>query len=82
VLSASGGTYNSGLHNSADGGIYAVTVRNSQVTGSTNTIFNDSEYTTLVAATLLDGGAVSNLGTLTCAGVYDEAYVFYASTCP
>jgi len=82
VLSASGGTYNIGLHNSSDSYTYTVTVRNSQVTGSTNTIFNDSEYTTLVAATLLDGGAVSNTGTLTCAGVYDEAYVIYASTCP
>jgi hypothetical protein len=82
VLSASGGTYNIGLHNSADGGTYAVTVRNSQVTGSTNTIFNDSEYTTLVGATLLGGGAVANGGTLTCAGVYDENYAFTASTCP
>ncbi len=33
-----------------------------------------------IGATLLDGGPVS--GTVTCAGVYDENYTFYPSTCP
>jgi hypothetical protein len=58
-------------------------VNNSQVTGSTNTIRNDSAFTTRIGASKLDGGAVSvGGGTVTCAGVYDENYTFYASTCP
>jgi hypothetical protein len=30
----------------------------------------------------LYGGPVQNDGTLTCAGVYDENYTFFASACP
>jgi hypothetical protein len=81
VIRASGGTYNYGIYN-YEGDAYAVKVNNSQVTGSTNTIYNESGFTTRVGASSLDGGAVSNGGTLTCAGVYDENYTFYASTCP
>jgi hypothetical protein len=49
-----------------------------------STICNDTGFTTRVGASLLDGGAVYNPGggTLTCAGMYDENYVFCASTCP
>jgi len=83
TISASGGTSNYGIYNTATSGTYTVTVNNSQITGSTNTIRNDSEFTVRVGASLLDGGAVSaGGGTVTCAGVYDENYVFYASTCP
>jgi hypothetical protein len=83
IISASGGTNNIGIKNYATSGSYTVTLNNSQVTGSTNTIINHSEFTTRVGASLLDGGAVNaNGGTVTCAGVYDEAYAFYASTCP
>jgi pectin methylesterase-like acyl-CoA thioesterase len=82
TLRALGGTNNYGIYTSATSGTFKVKINNSQVAGSTNTIFNDSHFTTRVGATLLDGGAVSNAGTLTCAGVYDENYVFSASTCP
>jgi len=83
TLHASGGTSAFGIRNSATGGSYTVRVDNSQVSGSTNTIYNESEFSTLVGATLLDGGAVApNGGTVTCAGVYNESYTFYASTCP
>ncbi|CAG0937019.1 hypothetical protein TFLX_05922 [Thermoflexales bacterium] len=81
-LSASGGTNNYGIYNYAPNSSYTVIVNNSQVTGSTNTIRNDNEFTTRVGASLLSGGAVAGGGTVTCAGVYDEAYAFYASTCP
>jgi hypothetical protein len=84
VISASGGgTSNHGIYNYATSGTYTVTVNNSQITGSTSTIRNDSAFTTRVGASKLDGGAVSaGSGTVTCAGVYDENYAFYAGTCP
>jgi hypothetical protein len=82
VISGSGGTYNFGIYNVASSGTHTVTVNNCQITGSTNTIDNGSEFTTLVGASLLDGGAVSGGDTVTCAGVYDENYTFYASACP
>ncbi len=84
VIGASGGTHNYGVfHNSVGSNSYTVTINYSQVTGSTNTIFNENNFTTRTGASLLDGGAaLANGGTLTCAGVYDEAYTFYASTCP
>ncbi len=83
VISGSGGTNNYGLYNYASSGSYTVLVNNSQISGSNNTIYNDSHFTTRVGASKLSGGAVSlGGGTVTCAGVYDEAYAFYASTCP
>jgi hypothetical protein len=83
LISARYGTNNYGIYNSATESAYTVKINHSQVTGSTNTIYNDSHYTTRVGTTLLDGGAaLANSGTLTCAGVYDESYVFYANTCP
>ncbi|MBU0492845.1 MAG: hypothetical protein KKB13_13435 [Chloroflexi bacterium] len=84
TLRASDGTSgNYGLYNYALSSSYTVRVSNSQVAGSTNTIYNNAQFTTYVGATLLDGEAVApNGGTITCAGVYDEAYAFYASTCP
>jgi len=71
-----------GIHNWADGGSYTVTVNNSQITSGLNTIANDAEFTTLVGASQLAGGAVTGGGTVTCAGVYDENYTFYPNTCP
>jgi hypothetical protein len=81
VLRASGGTNNYGIYNSATSGVYTVKINHSQVTGSTNTIYNDSHFTTQVGATLLDGGAVVNSGTLTCVGVYSGSYVALNATC-
>jgi pectin methylesterase-like acyl-CoA thioesterase len=84
LISASGGTTsNFGVSNTASTGVYTVTVDNSQIVGSGRTIYNDSHFTTRVGASKLDGGTVFvNGGTITCAGVYDENYTFYASTCP
>jgi len=76
-----GDTY--GVYNEADGGSYTVRINNSQITGLNNTIVNDAEFTTRVGGSQLAGGAVvTGGGTVTCAGVYDEDYVFSASTCP
>jgi hypothetical protein len=48
------------------------------------TVFSSGSATTKVGATLLDGGPITNIGSnpVTCAGVYDENYTFFASTCP
>jgi len=51
------------------------------IRGTTNTIMNSAGVTTYVGNTQLDGGPVSGVA-VTCAGVYDENYTFYASTCP
>jgi hypothetical protein len=79
TASASGGTESYGVW-IADTG--TVKINHSVIRGATNTIYNGSGVTTLVGNTQLDGGTVSNAGTLTCAGVYDETYAFSASTCP
>jgi hypothetical protein len=52
-----------------------VTIDNSKVTGSTNTILNASGTTTLVGASQLSGGPVYNAGTITCSASFDENYI-------
>jgi hypothetical protein len=58
----------------------AVTVNNSHVVGITNTI-EGLGSTVKVGASKLEGGPATG-SPITCAGVYDENYAFYASTCP
>ena len=79
-VEGSGGTSNYGLHKAASTGTYTVTINHSEIIGSSYTINNDTEFPTLVGASRLEGGPVS--GSVTCAGVYDENYLFSASTCP
>lgn len=81
VISASGGTSNYGIYNTATGGTYIVTVNNSQITGSTNTIRNDTEFTVRVGASKLDGGAVTGGGTFACVFTYNANYTALNSTC-
>jgi hypothetical protein len=78
IVSASGETIAYGVY-SAFGG--TVKINNSVVKGITNTIFNEVNTTTLVGNTQLDGGAVSNAGTLTCVGAYNGIYVSLSTTC-
>jgi len=60
-----------------------VSINNSQVSGSTNTIYTNLSSLIRIGASQLSGGPVSvGSGTVKCAGVYDENYDFYASTCP
>ena len=84
VISATGGSPNWGIKNTQNFvGAYTVLVNNSQIIGSDNTVRNDTFFTMRVGASQLSGGPVfTAVGTLTCAGVYDENYVFSASTCP
>lgn len=83
IIKGSGSAVNIGISNLASGGVYTVTINSSQISGGTYTIFNNPNFTTRVGASLLSGGTVTNTtGTLSCAGVYDENYVFSANTCP
>ena len=85
TISASGGTNNYGIFNDfVATSIYTVTVNNSQITGSNNTVRNDSHFTVRIGASKLDGGAVNvNGGTVTCIGAYDENYTSPGyTTCP
>jgi len=81
TATASGGTTSHGVYNTSSG---TVKINHSVISGTTNTIYNGSGVTTRVGNTQLAGGGVVNVsgGTLTCAGVYDENYTFYASSCP
>jgi len=83
VILAYYGTDSYGIFNTATSGNIMVLVNNSAILGETNSIRNDAEFGTHVGASKLSGGAVSaGGGTVTCAGVYDENYAFYASACP
>jgi len=82
VISGSGGTNNYGLYSLAIGGSYTVTVDASEIRGSTNTIYRDGHFTTLVGASLLDGGEVTGTGTIVYASVYDESYTLISVADP
>jgi hypothetical protein len=58
-----------------------VKINNSVIAGSTYTIANGSGVT-YVGNSKLDGGPSAVFEGVTCAGVYDENYAFYASNCP
>lgn len=79
VAIASGGTNSYGVYNTGSG---TIKINHSRIQGTTGTICNEAGATTFVGNTQMDGGAPYNNGTLTCAGVYDENYTFYANTCP
>jgi hypothetical protein len=78
TASGSGGTIGWGVASSGSG---TVKINHSVINGTTNTIWNGSGVTTLVANTQLDGGVVFNNGTLTCVGVYDENFVALGTDC-
>lgn len=82
TLRATGAGDSIGLDNYGDTSSYVVRVSNCQVMGYTNSILNATAFTTLIGASLLDGAVDDSAGTVTCAGVYDENYAFYASACP
>lgn len=72
-----------GIFNEAEGGSYVVDIDTSVITGATHVVRNDDEFTTRIGSSKLEGGSVTGGGTIRCAGVYDEAYTFFAGpTCP
>jgi hypothetical protein len=58
-----------------------VKIDHSVISGDTNTIYNNSGSTTRVGSTKLDGGAVNNLGTLTCVASYNGNYAALNANC-
>jgi hypothetical protein len=68
-----GGTKNYGVFTNSGGRIDSSEIE------ATTTIFNDSSANAEVTNTLLDGAIE---GSVKCAGVYDENFTFFASTCP
>jgi len=82
LISASEGTENNyGIHNSAGSLSYTLSVNNSQIIGSTNTIYNDPNYIVNIGVSQLSGGAVSDDGAYHCVGVYDGDYNALDETC-
>ncbi len=73
-----------GIHNSAVVGSYPVIqVDNCQIIGPDYTIFNiNSQPHTYIGASKMQGGDIYLPAAVSCAGVYDENYDFYANTCP
>ncbi len=62
-------------------GFGTLTINNSVIIGDDHTLFaNGPQANIRVGASWLNGGPI--YGTVTCAGVYDENYAFFASTCP
>lgn len=82
IATVTGGTVSYGIYNTAPSGNYTVKIDNSQVLGSSNSIRGDSEFTTYVGASKLEGGAVTaNGGSFSCVGVYDGSYVSLNNSC-
>jgi hypothetical protein len=79
--SASEATQSYGVYNSANDSSYNTHIDHSLISGTTASV-HTINGTCFIGNTRLDGGAVAGTGTNTCAGVYDENYVFYPSTCP
>jgi len=83
TVSATGGSTSSGISSTQLGDPFIVTITNSQVSASTYTIESYPSSATRVGTSLLAGGPVTGSGgSVTCAGVFDENFVFYASICP
>ena len=79
----SGANTNYGIRGLSTGPAQTIRVDDCVIEATTNTYFGDMEYTVLIGGSKLLGGPVNkNGGTETCAGVYDEAYVFYSNGCP
>ena len=78
TATASGGTsYNYGVNNMSS----STTKIDHSVISGTTTIYTSADSFTYVGNTRLKGGAVNGYHN-TCAGVYDENFVFYPNTCP
>ena len=83
AILVSGASTNYGIRGLSSGPAQTIQVDHCVVNAATNTYSGDVEYTALIGGSKLLGGPVNkNGGTATCAGVYDEAYVFYSSGCP
>jgi hypothetical protein len=76
TATATDGTNNYGVNNESSS---SSSIRNSSITGTTNSIFNDSS-SAQVADTMLDGTVVVGNG-IACVGAYDETFSALAENC-
>jgi hypothetical protein len=76
TAAATGGTSNRGVYNIS---VSSPSIRNSSITGSTNSIVNSATSSAQVADTAL-GGVVTGTG-FTCLGVYTTAFVALSGGC-
>ncbi len=79
TVSTSGGITNGGVYSYSAGTV--IKNNHSVISGTTNTLYDGSGVATRVGNTQLDGGAVDNVGTLTCVGVYNGNYVALGTNC-
>lgn len=66
-------------------GSATMTIDHCVVEGATHTVYNGSGFTVRIGDTQLAGGPAydgNSPSKLTCAGVYDENYLFSQATCP
>ncbi|MBV5337170.1 MAG: hypothetical protein J0653_04150, partial [Deltaproteobacteria bacterium] len=79
IVTASGGTTASvGVHGESSG---TIKINHSVIKAPTYSVYNRASVTMLIGSTQLDGGYLYNMGTASCAGVYNESYTFYSSSC-
>ncbi len=80
TATGTGGTYNYGLYNYATCA-YTTKIDRSTFSGSTNSIYNDSEITLRIGASNLSGGTVNATATYNCVGVYEgDTYIALNAT--
>jgi hypothetical protein len=71
-----------GVDASGSGGAGKALIDGSTVVSPGPTLRESGGFVLRIGASRLDGGPVQTSGSAVCAGVYDEAYAFHASTCP
>jgi hypothetical protein len=83
TIRAAGGNESDGIFVYGYSGTYTTTVHDSQIFATNFTVRNDDGASTpsfIAVSQMAGGGTVGS--NITCAGVYDENYAFYASSCP
>lgn len=80
IINAHDGSLNDGIHNTASSGSYTLKINNSQITGSTSTIYQESTYTTQVGASQLIGAGAFG-GTYVCVASYNGSYAALNNSC-
>ncbi|MEM7828684.1 MAG: hypothetical protein QW561_05020 [Candidatus Aenigmatarchaeota archaeon] len=85
---AIGGDNNYGIYIDYEYSNKPIRIHHSEISASTSSVVNGvSVWTgiqplTFITNTLLEGGPISGIGNTVCAGVVDENYAFYPTTCP
>jgi hypothetical protein len=81
AIGARATTANYGMYNYAASGTYTIAIDRSTLTGATGSILNTANFSLLIGASKLAGGAVTAAGSYACAGVYDATYKTLSAVC-